>query len=54
MPGKNWTGDQKLLLVDGRDRNIARPFIRAGVYDNNGFKNWFDFKDLKFLAFYVK
>jgi len=32
IPGKNWTGDKKLLLVDGRGRNIARPFIRAGVY----------------------
>ena len=32
IPGKNWTGDKKLLLVDGRERNIARPFIREGVY----------------------
>jgi len=32
IPGKNWTGDKKLLLVDGRDRNIARLFIREGVY----------------------
>jgi len=31
IPRKNWTGDKKLLLVDGRDRNIARPFIRVGV-----------------------
>ena len=30
MPGKNWTGDKKLLLVDGRDRNIARPSIWGG------------------------
>ena len=23
--------DKKILLVDGRDRNIARPFIRGGL-----------------------
>jgi len=28
--GKNWTGDKKKVVVDGRDPNIARPFIRGG------------------------
>ena len=32
IPGKNWTGDKKNVVVDGRDPNIARPFIRGGVY----------------------
>ena len=30
IPGKNWTGDKKKVVVDGRDPNIARPFIRGG------------------------
>jgi len=27
---KNWTDDKIFFLVDGRDRNIARPFIQEG------------------------
>jgi len=37
FPEKNWTGDNN-FLVDGRDRNIARPFIYGGGHQKIVFR----------------